>query len=300
MDKDAEITLNAYAKINLTLDILGMKADGYHELRSVMQTICLHDIITVRHSNLGIYVICSDPRIPSDSRNLAYRSAEAFCAVTGIIPEFEIDIKKQIPNQAGLGGGSSDAAAVLVALNKLYNEPLAQCVLGNIGAGIGSDVPFFVRGGTAIISGRGECIEVLPEIPFYYLVIVKPKFGIPTAWAYRRLDEMRESETAGISMGLKTRTMADCIQAGDWDRLPSLIANDLEQPSIEKHPEIADIKQRMVDLGARGALMCGSGSAVFGIFRSNEEAIDASSQLAEYGDVYVSNTIHQEAEVDVS
>lgn len=291
MKRHSEISLNAYAKINLTLDILGVEADGYHGLRSVMQTISLHDIITVRCGNPGIHIICSDPRIPSDRRNLAYRAAESYCNATGIAPEIEIILDKQIPNQAGLGGGSSDAAAVLTALNKIYDEQLIQSVLGSIGAEIGSDVPFFLCGGTASAGGRGERIEALSDIPVHHFVLVKPRFGISTAWAYRRLDEMRNYGMAAISPISGTCAMVECINAGDWDRLPSLLMNDLEEPSIERHPMIGDIKRRMIQLGARGVLMCGSGSAAFGIFGSNDEAVNASSMLTEYGDVYIVYTI---------
>lgn len=298
MDRYTEIIQNAYAKINLTLDILGVKADGYHELQSVMQTISLHDIITIKPGNQGIYIVCSDPAIPVDSRNLAYRAAEHFCFAAGIPPEFEIILEKYIPNQAGLGGGSSDAAAVLIMLNKMYDEPLAQNVLNSVSARIGSDVPFFIRGGTASIGGRGECIEALPDIPRYHLVIVKPRFGISTAWAYKRLDEMRGIGIAEMRAVTHTDRLAECIKTGDWDQLPCLIANDLEQPSIDRHPEIDGIKNRMLQLGAKGALMCGSGSAVFGIFGSNEEAVSASFELSVYGDVYVTQTIRPNDEAD--
>ncbi|WP_319586114.1 4-(cytidine 5'-diphospho)-2-C-methyl-D-erythritol kinase [uncultured Desulfobulbus sp.] len=298
MDIHTEITRNAYAKINLTLDILGVEADGYHRLRSVMQTISLHDVITVRRGKPGIRLICSDKEIPSDSRNLAYRAAESFCAVTGIMPEFEITLDKQIPHQAGLGGGSSDAASVLAAFNIMHDEPLTKRVLCNIGAGIGSDVPFFIYGGTVSVGGRGEHIEILPPIPVCHLVIVKPKFGISTAWAYRRLDEIRDDSIARAPDILITNSMIEYLNAGDWDRLPALISNDLEQPSIEKHPVIAEIKRQMVNLGSKGALMCGSGSAVFGIFGSESEAVNASSELNEYGDVYTAYTIHPDTETD--
>ncbi|MHB1456264.1 MAG: 4-(cytidine 5'-diphospho)-2-C-methyl-D-erythritol kinase [Armatimonadota bacterium] len=298
MDRLTEITLNAYAKINLTLDILGVEDDGYHGLLSVMQTISLHDIITIRRCNPGIYVKCSDPRIPSDCRNLAYRAAKEFCAATGIIPEFEINVQKQIPNQAGLGGGSSDAATVLVALNKMYDEPLTQCVLYNIGARIGSDVPFFIHGGTALVTRRGECIETLPDTPEYHLVVVKPNFGISTAWAYRRLDEMRKNGSAELSLISKTNSMVECINAGKWEKLPDLLANDLERPSIERYPAIGDIKRTMISIGAKGTLMCGSGSAVFGIFGGNEDAVSASTKLNAYGNVYTIHTIHPNMEVN--
>jgi 4-diphosphocytidyl-2-C-methyl-D-erythritol kinase len=296
--------VRSYAKINLSLDILGKRPDGYHAIESVMQTISLHDTLTLTFPDGSgdIRVTCDMPGIPTDESNLAYRAAALFFERMGIEPALDIHIEKRIPPEAGLGGGSSNAAAVLRALNRsLFTVDCS--LLAELAAQVGSDVPFFLIGGTAFVRGRGEVIQPLPDIEPWRLVIVKPPFGISTAWAYRRLDELgasREQPTASERMrnciekeGVSTELDTGCRE------LPRLLGNDLELPAIERHPEIGDIKKALMEAGACGSLMCGSGSAVFGLFEDEETARRASTKVADLGQVFVETTIGREESMGV-
>ncbi|MHB0998240.1 MAG: 4-(cytidine 5'-diphospho)-2-C-methyl-D-erythritol kinase [Armatimonadota bacterium] len=300
-----ELTIRSHAKVNLTLDILGLRDDGYHSLRSVMQSIGVYDTITLRRSSPGIHLTCSDVRIPINERNLAYKAAEALYEAAGIEPAIDIHLEKKIPSQAGMGGGSSNAASVLRALNLMLGEPLNLSALCEVGANIGSDVPFFLIGGTALVQGRGEDIEALPSISTQWMLIIKPPFGISTPWAYRRLDEIRAQEPEALPKRIQSiecnetvctssDRMIECIEAKDWDLIPKLLSNDLEAPSIERYPDIEGIKEALTASSAKGALMCGSGSAVFGIFANEQEAQSAAEKIGNrYGRLFVTRTINR-------
>ena len=283
--------VRSYAKINLSLDILGKRPDGYHAIESVMQSIGLHDTLTLTFPDPsgGIRVTCDMPGIPTDERNLAYRAAALFFERMGIPPALDINIRKRIPPEAGLGGGSSNAAAVLSVLGSRFG--VQGSGPSELAATIGSDVPFFLIGGTAFVRGRGEIVEALPDLKPWRLVIVKPPFGVSTAWAYRRLDEMgasREQPTA-------SERMRNCIEKEGCRGLPRLLSNDLELPAIERHPEIGYIKKALIEAGASASLMCGSGSAVFGLFEDEETARRATVGIAHLGQVFVETTIGREA-----
>lgn len=288
---DPTKTVRSYAKINLTLDILEKRPDGFHGIESVMQSISLHDIITLRTSSEpGIRITCDIPGIPTDEKNLAHKAASIFLQRRGFATGLDIHIEKRIPMQAGLGGGSSNAAAVLMGLNQLFGLSVSLDELSSIGAKIGSDVPFFLVGGTALVRGRGEVIQPLPDIPSWQLVIVKPPFGVSTAWAYKRLDEM--SSAVGEPTPHSKR-MVDCILCDGC--LPDALWNDLESPAVERHPEIAEIKGELLRAGASGALMCGSGSAVFGLFKIEEEARTGADRLTgRFGELFVERTLSRE------
>jgi 4-diphosphocytidyl-2-C-methyl-D-erythritol kinase len=276
MDADEmKAAVRSYAKVNLTLDVLGTRPDGYHGIESVMQTISLHDTVTLAWGGgPGIRITCDAPGIPTDESNLAYKAAALFCEHLGLEPRLEIDIAKRIPAEAGLAGGSSNAAAVLRGLNHLFGEPAGRQKVCDTAAQTGSDVPFFLVGGTALVRGRGEDVVPLPDIPTWWLGIIKPRFGVSTAWAYRRLDEMRGSgqTPARGEQTTASARMVRCIEEEGCERLHQLLSNDLERPALEAYPEIANIKRAFVVEGARGALMCGSGSAVFGLFEQKVEA----------------------------
>ncbi len=270
--------VRSFAKVNLTLDILGTRSDGYHDLESVMQTISLHD--TVRLSvgeGDGIRLVCDMPGIPTDERNLAHRAASLLFAATGIAPGLDIRIEKRIPVEAGLGGGSSNAAAVLIGLDRLLGLATPVDEMCDLAAQIGSDVPFFLIGGTAFVSGRGERVRPLPDIPPMWMVIVKPPFGVSTAWSYRRLDEIRatnDQSTVNSERKTASQRMVECMQSGKpQSAVCGSLSNDLELPAIEQHPEIAEIKTALIGFGAQAALMCGSGSAVCGLFETEEQAV---------------------------
>jgi len=282
------ITMRSYAKVNLTLDVLGKRPDGFHAIESVMQTISLHDTVTLRVGDRqGIRVTCDMPGIPTGEANLAYKAALLFFESRGIAPGMDIQIEKRIPPQAGLGGGSSNAAAVLRALSRMLER---EGELMGLAAQIGSDVPFFLVGGTAFVSSRGEEVQPLPDIRTWWLAIVKPPFGVSTTWAYQRLDEMRKAVCERES---HSRRILRYIEAAS--PLPDLLWNDLELPVIERYPGIGEAKESLLRVGARGALMCGSGSAVFGLFDSEDEAHKAVGQLGQnLGELFLAKTISRE------
>jgi 4-diphosphocytidyl-2-C-methyl-D-erythritol kinase len=300
------VSVNSYAKVNLSLDILERRPDGFHDIESVMQSIDLHDMITMRiATEPGITVMCDSPGIPTGEANLAYKAASVLCQRYRIADGVQIRIRKQVPVQAGLGGGSSNASAVLLGLNSLLGLSIGQGELRDMAACIGSDVPFFIYGGTALARGRGEDILELPDIPVWWMVIVKPEFGVSTAWAYRRLDEMRlaadniGSPNIGIAETASQR-MLRCLESGNAAQLPTALANDMEPPAVEQHPEIEIIKARLVDAGAAGALMSGSGSAVFGLFAHYDEASRAVDYLSGlYRQVFLSKTIGRSESIRV-
>ena len=293
MSGEKTAVVRSYAKINLSLDVLGKRPDGYHAIESVMQTISLHDTLalTFPDGSGGIRVTCDMPGIPTGERNLAYQAAAMFFERMEIEQALDIHIEKRIPPEAGLGGGSSNAAAVLRALGSDCSPfTVHRSLLLELAAQVGSDVPFFLVGGMAFVQGRGEIVEVLPDLKPWWLVIVKPQFGVSTSWAYRRLDELaatREQPTA-------SSRIRNCIEKEGCRELPRLLSNDLELPAIERHPEIGYIKKALVEVGASASLMCGSGSAVFGLFNSEEAACSASTKVANLGQVFVEQTIGRE------
>ena len=295
---DDTAIVRSYAKVNLTLDVLGKRPDGFHSIESVMQSISLHDTLTLGLGDEpGIRVACDVPGIPTGEDNLAYQAASLLFERLGVAPGLDIRIEKHIPCEAGLGGGSSNAAAVLRGLNQLLGSAVAdQAELGDLAARIGSDVPFFLVGGTAFVRGRGEDVQPLPDIRPRWLVIAKPSFGVFTAWAYRRLDEIRVAEQYYYSRG-----MLECVENENCERLPQLLGNDLEIPALDRYGEIAAIKETLIGAGACGALMCGSGSAVFGLFAGEDEARQAADRLARSEvELFVAKTISRGEALDGS
>jgi 4-diphosphocytidyl-2-C-methyl-D-erythritol kinase len=282
MNSGAETrVIRSCAKVNLTLEVLGIRPDGYHAIESVMQSISLYDEITLRLTpRPGISLTCSVPGIPTDIRNLAFRAASLYMDSIKAECGLEIHLNKNIPSEAGLGGGSSDAAGVLRGLNNLMEGCIGEDELLRLASEAGSDVPFFIVGGTAHSSGRGEIIDPLPDIAQFGLVIIKPPFGVKTPWAYRRFDEIqKDAKTAPY--GEVTPALIECLKSQDTGCLPSLLKNDLEIPAVEAYPEIALYKERLKETGALGSLMCGSGSAVFGLFASEESARKSLEALAD-------------------
>ena len=244
----------AYAKINLSLDIVGVRGDGYHLIKTVMQSISLHDVISVKKTGVDIKVSCNIPYIPCDKRNIVYKCAEAFFERTQRRFGVHIDIKKNIPSQAGLGGGSADGAAVLVLLNKLCKNPLSTEELCEIGAKIGADIPFCIVGGCALCEGIGEVITPINSNLPLNLCIVKPDFGVSTVEAYKAFDN------AEILSRPCTDTVIKALENGDKKVLESNLVNVLEMDK-----RIDEIKAFLINAGATSSCMSGSGSAVFGI-----------------------------------
>jgi len=283
--------VRSFAKVNLTLDVLGTRPDGYHAIESVMQTVELHDAISLTLSeDEGIRISCDVPEIPTDERNLAHRAASLLLEAQGVSVGLDIRIEKRIPMEAGLGGGSSNSAAVLRGLSRLLGLSIPADEMCELAARIGSDVPFFLIGGTAFVSGRGEHVRPLPDIPPMWMVIVKPPLGVSTPWSYRRLDEMRVSGDRSTVTGERMTASKRILECMDFR---SMVSNDLEAPAIEQHPEIAEIKAALIASGARSALMCGSGSAVFGLFEDESRARAAASDRSD-DLVFVTRTITRE------
>ena len=250
----------AYAKVNLTLAVGEKRLDGYHEVVSVMQRVSLCDTLTAEQTREGITLTCSDPALPSGEENLAHRAASLFFRETGIAGGAALTLEKRIPSQAGLGGGSSDAASALLALRKLYAPALPDTELETMAAALGSDVPFFIRGGTQLATGRGEVLSPLPPLTDGWFVIVKPTESFSTAAMYRRLDNLPPACTPPLPP----------LQGG----LPALAAGLFNrfEAAIPAGSAVWDIKARLAAYGALAALLSGSGSAVFGLFDTETAA----------------------------
>ena len=265
----------AYAKLNLTLDILGKRSDGFHELNMVMQSIDLVDTVSVTaQEKPGLSLTCSVPYLPCDESNIAAKAVLRFFEQQGkVAPGLAIHINKVIPTCAGMAGGSSDGAAVLRVLRKLYSSNMPREELESIGALVGSDVPYCVRGGTALAQGRGEILTDLPPLPDCYFVICKPPFPIstPELFAQVRAKKLRcHPDTAGMLKALET---------GDLEGIAHRVYNVFEDVLPRKYAQVFEIKRKLLDLGAATASMTGSGPTVFGLFFDKNSAITAATEL---------------------
>ena len=255
----------AYAKVNLTLAVGEKRLDGYHEVVSVMQRVSLCDTLTAEQTREGITLTCSDPALPSGEENLAHRAASLFFRETGIAGGAALTLEKRIPSQAGLGGGSSDAASVLLALRKLYAPALPDTELETMAAALGSDVPFFIRGGTQLATGRGEVLSPLPSLTDGWFVIVKPTESFSTPAMYRRLDE------PGSVLVRNSRYMQDAVAANNVHAVAAELHNSFERV-VPKDSSLRTIKDALRAQGALASLLSGSGSAVFGLFDTETAA----------------------------
>lgn len=278
----------AFAKINLTLDVTGKRPDGYHDIKSVMQTISIRDDIEIDLDTGKPWVLrCSDESIPTDSRNLAWKAAEAFFRVTGKDPNgIEIRIHKRIPVEAGLGGGSADAAAVLRALNRHYENPLSILALAELGGQVGSDVPFCVLCGTAMVEGRGERLRKLPDLPDCFFVVCKPQFSSSTKALYEKLD------SCAIARRPDNQAMESALLAGDLEKIAQNIWNVFDPVVTEDHLELNYIKSIFNSYGSIAQQMTGSGSAVFAIVTEFEYAAVICNMLKEnYPQVFIAKPV---------
>ena len=278
----------AYAKVNLTLDVLGKRADGYHDLKSVMQTISLRDDIEIDVGTGKPWVLrCDKEGIPCDERNLAWKAAKVYCEAMKKDPDgLEIRITKRIPSEAGLGGGSADAAAVLRALNDHYGNPLSILALAELGAQVGSDVPFCVVGGTVMCEGRGERLRKLPDMPDCIFVVVKPDFSISTPELYRKIDEKI------ISHRPDHQAMESALLAGDLSKVAQNLCNVFDPVVTEEHLELNYLKSIFYSYGAVGYQMTGSGSAVYCMVSEFEIAAVICDMLREnYPNIYISKPV---------
>ena len=268
------ITLPAYAKINLFLDITGTLPGGYHSLNNIMQQIALHDDVTVAFeeaSEIVIEIFCDNPQIPCDERNIAYKAAKLFLNKRGIGGKVRIEIEKHILVMAGLGGSSTDGGAVLMGLNQLCGDPFSKEKLEEMGAGLGADVPFCIRGSCAYCKGIGEIMTDIRGIENCSILIVKPDFSCNTAMAYGEYDKKP------IKARSEPEKLLNALKNGDLTNAASNIYNIFEQ--LNNVHEIEEIKQALTDAGALGAALSGSGSAVYGIFGGRETALTAADRL---------------------
>lgn len=262
------LTKPAYAKINLTLDVTSKRADGYHNLGTVMQSVTLCDVIHAEKAE-GIILECRDSKIPLDEKNTCHRAAGLFFKRTGILGGVRIVIEKNIPSEAGLGGGSSDAAATLLLLNELYDARLSYYDLEEIAALTGADVPFCIRGGAAVCRGIGEKMTGIGGLEKRHVLLVKPGFGISTPEAYAAFDKKGAESLSG------TKKFLSALEGGENPYL--YLSNDLEA-AIE-NTDIAKIRMELSELGAEAAQMTGSGSCVFGLFEDLERALRAQTLM---------------------
>jgi 4-diphosphocytidyl-2-C-methyl-D-erythritol kinase len=274
------VKIRAPAKINLSLRVVGKRADGYHELDTIMVPVSLYDEIEIhriRRTVAGqsefsalIAIRCNHPEVPLGADNLAYRAAELLMRKAKLRQPIAIQIKKQIPVGAGLGGGSTDAAAVLVGLNRMWKLGLSVRQLERLALQLGADVPFFIRAKPARARGIGEKLRVLAQLPSRWLVLVYPGFPVATAWVYRNLP----SKLTKVSVNTSITTPLENL-----DTLDKLLVNDLEQVTMRRYPEIGRVKSMLSRAGAAGVLMSGSGSSVFGVFKSKQSAEHAFSRM---------------------
>ena len=287
-----EIIKNAYAKVNLFLEITGRRADGYHEIDTVMQTVGLHDIVTVGYDpeGNGIALTCNKKYIPTDSGNIAYRCAELFLKETGLIGGVDIHIEKKIPVAAGLGGGSTDGAAVLKALNRLTEKKLSRKALSAMGAQLGADIPFCIRGGCARATGIGEIFTDAPTLKGYSGVISIGSHGSSTPAAYKALDEIGY---------LGTRSALPILAALESrEGVEKELFNAFEEVIIPINPEVDEIKKMMLQNGAVASMMSGSGASVFGLFGSKSAAKTACNALRERGFFAVVSAVGQKEKAE--
>jgi 4-diphosphocytidyl-2-C-methyl-D-erythritol kinase len=271
-----QMRLRAFAKINLGLHILGLRPDRFHEVRTILQTIELHDtlLLSVRR---GPFIVRSRAQaMPQDHDNLIWTAGVALWRAigrTGIPEGVAMTVTKRIPAAAGLGGASSDAAAALVLFRKLWAPRKGIRFLREVAASVGSDVPFFFDGGTVLATGRGERTRQLAPLECQWIVLALPEFGVKTPQAYRWWDGLSDSKRRKYLRPLSTR----------WRSRLDLLSNDLQGPVVEQYPAIAEMTERLRVVGARGSAMSGSGSAVFGLFATQAEAVVARRRIRKPG-----------------
>jgi 4-diphosphocytidyl-2-C-methyl-D-erythritol kinase len=282
----------APAKINVFLRITGRRPDGYHLLDSLMVPISLCDEIQLEAWNVergtwndtrAITVTCDDPTLPTDETNLAYKAATLLCKEANVQARIAIDLRKRIPAGAGLGGGSSDAAAVLKGLNTLLAAGFDEPRLCSLATRLGADVPFFIPCRPARVQGIGEILTPVSALPPQWFVVVIPPFGVSTPWAYCQFDELPSQNDAFVPVELID---------GEWPSV-QLLLNDLERAVIPAHPLIGELKEQLLQLGAESALMSGSGSSVFGMFADRVRAEQAATAFEEMGKTFVVSHLNE-------
>ncbi len=261
-----EVRVKAFAKINLALDVLHKRDDGYHQVEMIMQAIDLADSVILLEQDGDVTVKANIPALACDNTNLAYRAAELLKNKFNIKRGVKIVLDKKIPMAAGLAGGSANAAAVLKGLNVLWNLGLTIPQLEKLGAGLGSDIPFCLRGGTMLAGGRGEILSPLPDLPECYVVLAKPNANVSTAWVYGQYRPEKVMQHPDI------QGMIGCLQKRDLPGVAAKVCNVLENVTIPAHPEIRQLKEYILRHGAINSLMSGSGPTVFGLTNEISQA----------------------------
>lgn len=275
MDK---VERKAYAKVNLSLDVLRRRPDGYHEVKMIMQTVDIWDLLTFRKSSRkGIFLTVDQVGIPAGEDNLIYRAADMIRKEYDISEGLEITLNKNIPVAAGMAGGSTDAAAVFHGLNELFGLHMTLCEMQQMGVKLGADIPYCIAGGTMLSEGIGEKLTALPAPPECMLVVAKPDLNVSTKFVYENLHVDQLKEHPDID------GMADALREGNLLGITERMANVLETVTIKAYPVIAKIKELMLTAGAENALMSGSGPTVFGIFKGRSKAAETADQIRREG-----------------
>lgn len=277
---DHSIVLKSYGKINLGLDVLRRREDGYHEVRMIMQTVGLYDVLTMKkRKDDKIEMTCNLSFLPTDERNLIYKAVKLIKDKYHIKDGVEINLSKRIPVAAGMAGGSSNCAAALKGMNQLFDLGLSIDELCEIGVTLGADVPYCIWGGTALSEGIGEKLSRVDAMPDCYILIAKPGISVSTAFVYKNLDLLALSKHPDID------GMLECLKEKDLTGICNRLENVLETVTIKEYPIIEKVKKHLMDQGAKGALMSGSGPTIFAIFEDKKTADDAMESLRSIEDI---------------
>lgn len=277
------ISVLGYAKINLYLDVLSKYENGYHEVNTIMQTVSLFDTVHLEKQDEGIAICCDSADVPCNEKNLAYRAAALFFDSTGISGGVLIKIEKMIPIAAGLAGGSADAAATILGLNELYDLPLSNTELIELGASLGADVPFCMTCGTAFGDGKGDRLQPIPDLADCYIVVARRGEGVSTPWAYGELDRIYDDFARDTGDCKSVEAMMRALEKGELDGVCKNMRNIFEYAVIPQRPEVLSIKNTLIKGGALGAMMSGSGTAVFGVYDDRSKALLCAEKLRNEG-----------------
>ncbi len=283
-----EVEIDSYSKINLTLNILAKRQDGYHDIETIMQSINLTDRLFIKEEKEGIKIKCTHPQVPIDNQSLAYKSAEKILSRYRITKGVKIEIEKNIPLASGMAGGSANSASILLGINKLFDLNLSNKDLREIAEELGMDVPFCIQNGTALAYHKGEkVIPLSPINPPLWVIVINPGFKISSEWAYNNidLDQIKKEKN-------NTKDMIKALKKGEHEEIANNLFNSYDGLMIKKDPEIEKIKDRLIKEGVLGALMSGSGPTVFGIARNKEHALKIYERLkSEFISIWVVRTV---------
>lgn len=268
-----EYTLKAYAKINLGLDVTGKLPNGYHEVKMIMQSVGIYDELTLTKTDSGITIATDESELPTNEDNLIYRAAKLMFDTYSITGGVHIQLSKNIPIAAGMAGGSTDAAATMKGINRLYQLNIPTQELMRISVSIGADVPYCILGGTALAEGIGEILTPLAPAPSCHLLVAKPDINVSTKYVYEHLDASETLSHPDIN------GIVDAINMGSLQGIIERLGNVLETVTVEAYPIISDLKKQMLELGAAGSLMSGSGPTVFGIYTDAKSVQNAYEQI---------------------